>query len=151
MYIVLYKNKSDNRVLRKELTQISTPLLCDIYDSESIIKPRFILEYVGVEPNYCYVAELNRYYYIRDIILSPGGRRILMCEVDVLMSNIDEILNLNCLIARNEKTEFTYLADEKVMITTDKKVEIIEFTGSVINIDNASSATTNFILAVAGR
>ena len=74
-----------------------------------------------------------------------------MCEVDVLMSNIDEILNLNCLIARNENTEFTYLADEKVMITTDKKVEIIEFTESVINIDNASSATTNFILAVAGR
>ena len=37
------------------------------------------------------------------------------------------------------------------MITTDKKLEIIEFTGSVINIDNASSATTNFILAVAGR
>ena len=98
MYIVLYKNKSDNRVLRKNLQQVSTPLSCDIYDSESIIKPRFILEYVGVEPNYCYVAELNRYYYIRDIILRPGGQRILMCEVDVLMSNIDEILNLNCLI-----------------------------------------------------
>ena len=37
------------------------------------------------------------------------------------------------------------------MITTDKKVEMIEFTESVINIDNASSVTTNLILAVAGR
>ena len=151
MYITLYRNNSDNRTLQKSLTQVSTPLSCDIYGSESIITPRFILEYVGVEANYCYVAELNRYYYIRDIVLAPGGRRILMCEVDVLMSNIDEILNLNCLIVRNENTEFTYLTDEQVMITTDKKLEIIEFTGSVINIDNASSATTNFILAVAGR
>lgn len=151
MYITLYRNGSDNRILRKSLTQISTPLSCDIYGSESIITPRFILEYVGVEANYCYVAELNRYYYIRDIVLAPGGQRILMCEVDVLMSNIDEILNLNCLIARNENTEFTYLTDEQVKITTDKKLEIIEFTESVINIDNASSATTNFILAVAGR
>lgn len=151
MYITLYRNGSDNRVLRKSLTQISTPLSCDIYGSESIITPRFILEYTGVAANYCYVAELNRYYYIRDIVLAPGGQRILMCEVDVLMSNIDEILNLNCLIARNENTEFTYLTDERVMITADKKLEIIEFTESVINIDNASSATTNFILAVAGR
>ena len=151
MNIILYRNSSDNRVLRKRLTQVSTPLSCDIYGSESIITPRFILEYVGVDANYCYVAELNRYYYIRDIVLAPGGQRILMCEVDVLMSNIDEILNLNCLIARNENSEFTYLTDEQVMITTDKRLEIIEFTGSIINIDNASSTTTNFILAVAGR
>ena len=59
MYITLYRNNSDNRRLRKSLTQISTPLSCDIYNSESIITPRFILEYAGVEPNYCYVAELK--------------------------------------------------------------------------------------------
>jgi len=129
MYIVLYKNKSDNRVLRKQLTQISTPLSCDIYNSESIINPRFILEYVGVEPNYCYVAELNRYYYIRDIILDKGGRRILMCEVDVLMSNIDEILNLNCLILRQENETLCnkYLVDNKMFANAVKEETVESF------------------------
>ena len=133
MYIILYKNKSDNRVLRKTLQQISTPVSCDIYDSESIIKPRFILEYAGVEPNYCYVAELNRYYYIRDIILAPGGRRILICEVDVLMSNIDEILNLNCLILRQENESLCnkYLVDNKMIVNANKE-ETVESFGEVV-------------------
>ena len=145
MYIVLYKNKSDNRVLQKELTQISTPLSCDIYNSESIINPRFILEYIGVEPNYCYVAELNRYYYIRDIILDKGGRRILMCEVDVLMSNIDEILNLNCLIARNENETLCnkYLVDNK-MLANAVKEETVESFGEVF----ITNPQTCFLLTI---
>ena len=109
MYIVLYKNKSDNRVLRKELTQISTPLSCDIYNSESIINPR--------------------YYYIKDIILDKGGRRILMCEVDVLMSNIDEILNLNCLILRQENETLCnkYLVDNKMFANAVKEETVESF------------------------
>ena len=145
MYIVLYKNKSDNRVLRKNLQQVSTPLSCDIYDSESIINPRFILEYTGVAANYCYVAELNRYYYIRDIILDKGGRRILMCEVDVLMSNIDEILNLNCLILRQENRTLCneYLVDNK-MIANVNKEELVESFGEEV----ITNPQTCFLLTI---
>ena len=145
MYIILYKNKSDNRVLRKTLQQISTPVSCDIYDSESIIKPRFILEHAGVEPNYCYVAELNRYYYIRDIILAPGGRRILICEVDVLMSNIDEILNLNCLILRQENESLCnkYLVDNKMVVNANKE-ETVESFGEVV----ITNPQTRFLLTI---
>ena len=145
MNIILYKNRSDNRVLRKSLTQVSTPLSCDIYGSESIITPRFILEYVGVEANYCYVAELNRYYYIKDIVLAPGGQRILMCEVDVLMSNIDEILNLNCLILRQENESLCnkYLVDNK-MIANANKEETVESFGEVV----ITNPQTCFLLTI---
>ena len=145
MNIILYKNKSDNRVLRKSLTQISTPVSCEIYNSESIISPRFILEYSGVEPNYCYVAELNRYYYIKDIVLAPGGQRILMCEVDVLMSNIDEILNLNCLILRQEDESLCnkYLVDNK-MIANVNKEETVESFGEVV----ITNPQTCFLLSI---
>ena len=145
MYITLYRNNSDNRRLRKSLTQVSTPLLCDIYGSESIITPRFILEYVGVEANYCYVAELNRYYYIRDIVLAPGGRRILMCEVDVLMSNIDEILNLNCLVLRQENETLCnkYLVDNR-MIANVNKEEVVESFGETV----ITNPSTCFLLTI---
>ena len=145
MYITLYRNGSDNRILRKSLTQISTPLSCDIYGSESIITPRFILEYVGVEANYCYVAELNRYYYIRDIVLAPGGQRILMCEVDVLMSNIDEILNLNCLVLRQENETLCnkYLVDNR-MIANVNKEEVVESFGETV----ITNPATCFLLTI---
>ena len=145
MYITLYRNGSDNRTLQKSLTQVSTPLSCDIYGSESIITPRFILEYVGVEPNYCYVAELNRYYYIRDIVLAPGGRRILMCEVDVLMSNIDEILNLNCLVLRQENETLCnkYLVDNR-MIANVNKEEVVESFGETV----ITNPSTCFLLTI---
>ena len=145
MYITLYRNSSDNRVLRKSLTQVSTPLSCDIYGSESIITPRFILEYVGVEANYCYVAELNRYYYIRDIVLAPGGQRILMCEVDVLMSNIDEILNLNCLVLRQENETLCnkYLVDNR-MIANVNKEEVVESFGETV----ITNPSTCFLLTI---
>ena len=145
MNIILYRNSSDNRVLRKSLTQVSTPLSCDIYGSESIITPRFILEYVGVEANYCYVAELNRYYYIRDIVLAPGGQRILMCEVDVLMSNIDEILNLSCLVLRQENETLCnkYLVDNK-MIANVNKEEVVESFGEEV----ITNPSTCFLLTI---
>ena len=145
MNIILYRNNSDNRVLRKSLTQVSTPLSCDIYGSESIITPRFILEYVGVEANYCYVAELNRYYYIRDIVLAPGGQRILMCEVDVLMSNIDEILNLSCLVLRQENETLCnkYLVDNR-MIENVNKEEVVESFGEEV----ITNPSTCFLLTI---
>ena len=145
MYITLYRNGSDNRILRKSLTQISTPLSCDIYGSESIITPRFILEYVGVEANYCYVAELNRYYYIRDIVLSPAGQRILMCEVDVLMSNIDEILNLNCLVLRQENETLCnkYLVDNRMIANAVKEETVESFGEEVI-----TNPQTCFLLTI---
>ena len=145
MYITLYRNGSDNRILRKSLTQISTPLSCDIYGSESIITPRFILEYVGVEANYCYVAELNRYYYIRDIVLAPGGQRILMCEVDVLMSNIDEILNLNCLVLRQENETLCnkYLVDNRMIANAVKEETVESFGEEVI-----TNPQTCFLLTI---
>ena len=145
MNIILYRNSSDNRVLRKRLTQVSTPLSCDIYGSESIITPRFILEYVGVDANYCYVAELNRYYYIRDIVLAPGGQRILMCEVDVLMSNIDEILNLNCLVLRQENETLCnkYLVDKR-MIENITKEEVVESFGETV----ITNPSTCFLLTI---
>ena len=145
MYITLYRNGSDNRILRKSLTQISTPLSCDIYGSESIITPRFILEYVGVEANYCYVAELNRYYYIRDIVLAPAGQRILMCEVDVLMSNIDEILNLNCLVLRQENETLCnkYLVDNRMIANAVKEETVESFGEEVI-----TNPQTCFLLTI---
>ena len=145
MYITLYRNSSDNRTLQKSLTQVSTPLSCDIYNSESIITPRFILEYAGVEPNYCYVAELNRYYYIRDIVLAPGGQRILMCEVDVLMSNIDEILNLSCLVLRQENETLCnkYLVDNR-MIANVNKEEVVESFGETV----ITNPSTCFLLTI---
>ena len=150
MDVYIYKNTDDKRKLNKTLS-VQRSVIADIKGTCSITAPTLILSYQGVDFNYIFVPTWSRYYFVTDIAVTTGGRVEVRCKVDVLMSNNSTIRSLTALIARNENTEFTYLTDEQVMITTDKKLEIIEFTGSVINIDNASSATTNFILAVAGR
>lgn len=150
MDVYIYKNTDDKRKLNKTLS-VQRSVIADIKGTCSITAPTLILSYQGVDFNYIFVPTWSRYYFVTDIAVTTGGRVEVRCKVDVLMSNNSTIRSLTALIARNENTEFTYLTDEQVMITTDEKPEIIEFTESVINIDNASSATTNFILAVAGR
>ena len=68
-----------------------------------------------------------------------------MCEVDVLMSNIDEILNLNCLILRQENRTLCneYLVDNK-MIANANKEELVESFGEEV----ITNPATCFLLTI---
>lgn len=118
MILSLYTNKSATNYLNKNIEQLGTSKSIDIYDNVNIINPVFIINYNTsfLNCNYCYVNELNRYYYV-DISLDSAKRMILNCAVDVLMSFKNDILNSDCTVIRSESIgKPTYIIDDKLPI-----------------------------------
>lgn len=89
MNVTFYNNLSNYNVVNKRLEEINT-LSFTFKDNSNIINPSLILKnYNG--GNYCYIKELKRYYYIKDIDLLENGLFKINCEIDVLMSYKEDI------------------------------------------------------------
>ena len=98
MNAILYTNKSSSKTLNKTLTETGRTILT-LYEMTDLMNPRFKVKN-KTDANYLYVENLG-YYYIHNQILG-NQCCYLVCEKDVLMSNKNEILNLECFILRNE-------------------------------------------------
>lgn len=94
----LYINSSSADTLNKNISQVDSTTLT-LYESTDILHPTFKVKH-KTNANYMFVVGLG-YYYINNQILG-NQCCYLVCEKDVLMSNISEILNLECFILRNE-------------------------------------------------
>lgn len=138
-----YKNNSDNKVLNKDLNRIINDIPIILKDDTDLLNPTFILDYSQFiySCNYVYIPELYRYYYIDNIIYSQQ-RVYIECHTDVLMTYRTEILNLQCIIKRQQYKYNLYLNDEKYKAYEYSRVQTKEF---------PNGFTTNaFILAIAG-
>ncbi len=121
MEIILYSSIADPRDLYKgsKLTTIDTVEAEPFYPLEVTV-PEFRLAYNQNfrNINYCYVAELGRYYFISDITLESGNAMIIHCECDVLMSFRDDILGLDAICLRNEYDFNKYIQDPNIPSST---------------------------------
>ncbi len=91
MNVTFYNNLSNYNVVNKRLEEINT-LSFTFKENSNIINPSLILKnYEG--GNYCYIEELKRYYYVKDIDLLGNGLFKINCEIDVLMSYKEDIIN----------------------------------------------------------
>lgn len=112
--ITLYKNKSDLKVMNKQLTKVKDIEKYELFDID-VVSPTFILTYEPsiIDSNYLYYDKNKRYYYINEISRIDGGEVIIKCSVDVLMSFKTDILNCKATIDRNEFERNGYLNDGK--------------------------------------
>lgn len=115
MNVTFYNNLSNHNVVNKRLEEINT-LSFTFKENTNIINPSLILiGYVG--GNYCYIDELERYYYVKDIDLLGKGLFKVNCEIDVLMSYKDDIINSDfyskggVLIITNSEIDFKSIYD----------------------------------------
>ena len=90
MELKIYNNNSNTNVLNKNITLIDT-LSFNLKSDTSILQPILVLKNY-TKGNYCYIKELNRYYYITDIRVLNGGLYQLQLDVDVLMTYKTEIM-----------------------------------------------------------
>ena len=119
MNITLYKTKSANNVINKNLTsEKNLGDSCIMADNTSVTSPSVIVG--GIKSldsisdyNYAYIPQCHRYYYINDIIALSGGRVKLLLSVDVLMSFKTDILNSTQLVTGQKNRGKMYLADAK--------------------------------------
>ena len=91
MIVKVYNNKSNKNIVNKKIEKVQE-ISFDFKDDSDITNPILILQSYKTG-NYCFIPDLNRYYYIDKIDLMNGGFYKLYLEIDVLMSYKDEIIN----------------------------------------------------------
>jgi hypothetical protein len=100
MEIKLYYNSSDNRCIKKNITN-EFSITGTLRESASIVKPEITVTSVApLRYNYCYIPSLKRYYYINNIISVKNGLWKLIMEVDPLMSFKNDILALKVVVSK---------------------------------------------------
>lgn len=139
MTAILYNNKSDNREIHKNITEIST-IDVTLYMDTNILKPVFKVKTFNNNANYIYVPNLMRYYYIDNCTLS-NQCVYLHCSVDVLMSYKTELLNTECLISRSETNYNDNIIDTLAPITENTVYTVKNFGENV-------KTTEHFIIGV---
>lgn len=148
MIIKVGTSIADDRVIDK--TQFITfhrDIACEVFHECNIMKPVFLLEYDSSIVNDNYVKAWNRYYYINNITLAPGGRMYLECTEDVLMSNKDDILNLDAYCVKSETHDSRYIVDEDVPSKVKSYVHTIPFSESLFSADGTER---QYVLTVKG-
>ena len=67
-----------------------------------IIKPFLRLSRDMSQYNYCFIRELNRFYFIDDVVIENNGIRNYKLSIDVLMTYKTEIMNNKTHIIESE-------------------------------------------------
>lgn len=146
--IFLYQNKDVNNAIDKNPTLIKT-INGDFRNPFSITNPVVDIELgdnIGLEFNYCYIPDLQRYYYVVDSIFMTKTLRRVSLKVDVLMSFKDQIrLNKTGIVKRNEYDYDEYIDDERMVLKPTKEKLIIE--SKVSNpLKHNTSSQYNYVL-----
>lgn len=146
MTLDFYQNKSDDRVVAKDLESIRQNVSCDMKEDGSIIRPRFLVsgavtDYADV--NYVYCPDFLRYYYITDIVTAGGGMTEIQCRVDVLMSFSAAFLERDAIVSRNAYEFNLQLDDSEFRTYSDPIVITKNLTGGLGN--------PCYVLTAAGR
>lgn len=121
MTVDLYINKSQNNVLSKNIALIKN-VACRPYDTINVINPSLIIDYdiSLLSCNYVYIPDFNRYYFAV-INVNTDNSITLSCNVDVLMSFQQSILNSYATVLRNSGIgKPTYVVDAKFPISTQQ-------------------------------
>ena len=117
MTLELYKISNDRRDVTKTInagTLLGT-MTAHIKGDTDIMDPVFEIAYNAdyMAANYIYCSDWHRYYFIVEPPTVSQQRLLLKCHEDVLYSFKAQILNLDCVIERQESTGKSnrYLAD----------------------------------------
>lgn len=124
---------------------LSEPISVRIKGTTTIEKPVFILNTNNayINANYVYCPTWGRYYFISaPPTVSEGGTMELHCEEDYLMSFQSGLLELDCLIARNEFDYEPNIVDNEIVVKSKRQIVGEEFGTSVTTDD------TTYILGV---
>ena len=123
MLVKFYSYKGDFRKCDKSdgLTLLLQYNATYLKEPESIRNLKLRIQYANtndkellLKSNYCYIEDLHRYYEIKpESVLELGGIITVELEEDDIMTNLDDVLALECVIKRQEKRYNLYLDDDK--------------------------------------
>lgn len=128
MKITLYSNTSEPNRMNKTLTTIGS-VDGTLRTQSSVINPviRIATDLNFSNVNYMYIDEFHRYYFINDIVSVRTGIWEISAHVDVLSTYANELLQLPCVIGRNEYEYNLLLPDDRFIVNANRLVQTVEF------------------------
>ena len=147
----LYKNKSQENVVEKDIVLIDT-IKGNFRGSVNIDTPSITIDNLKFYTyNYCYIEELETYYYIDNINIINKRCVELSLREDVLMTCKDYIKSISCIVARNEFDYNDYLADEEISTTIDVENEFdVVMESPFLNSMDSDIYPYNIIVVIGG-
>lgn len=144
MNLTLYKNLSEKNKIGKVLHN-NLSLNGNLREESSIINPTILIEHSNLSDyNYAYIPEFNRYYFITEITSVRNNLWRISLKVDVLESFKNDILNLNCIVDKQQNQSYSNNIDDGSYI--NKADSFIE----IANYQNGFNSSGEFILITAG-
>ena len=143
----LCHNSSPVEKIGKSLDSGVTISGCTLKDSSSILKPviRIRSNDSGIITyNYMYISELQRYYFIDDIVSVNNNVWEISGHVDVLETYKTAILSNNAVIKRQQNNYNLYLDDPDFHVYNYEKLQTLRFPA------NSFSKTLKYVLVVNG-
>ena len=146
MQVTLCNTPSERNIINKVIQNVVS-VNAIIKGELSVENPVLILDYTGDSNNinYMKIPELNRTYFINEIIKLTGHRYEVHGKSDVLESFKNDILNMNCIINKQQSPMLSnmYLDDGSFVL------ENKEF-NSVLNFPKGFNTNGEYILITAG-
>lgn len=144
--IKLYHNASPVNKIGKKLNDELVTSNVLLKDDVSILKPVFKVNDVRsiITYNYLYCPDLQRYYFIDDIVSVHNNLWEISCHVDVLETYKNGILGQTAVIKRQQNKYNLYLNDPDFMTYNNDTIQTKKFSNS------AFSKTLSYVLVVNG-
>lgn len=126
MIIKLYRTSDDNNVVNKTLTPVAEVDI-DLRAPEGQGSFNVTLSTQTTTPNYCYVVEWNKYYYLSEPEQLANNYIRFSAHIDVLMTFRSQILQETGIILRQENNANLYLADNNFPVEARKETTFKQF------------------------
>lgn len=142
--VTLYNNSSDNNVLSKTITQVSS-IQCALKKETELINPTLIITGDNIEStvNYAYIQDFGRYYFVRNKRQLSNGIMELDLHVDVLMSFSTEIGNSQGYVLNSASKPWEYIDGPNWVRDLRQRTDTVEF-------PNGFNTSPEYILMTVG-
>lgn len=147
MDVKLCNNASEANIINKTVTVLDTRT-CTVKGPLSVETPILLLDYDGNDAsavNYMIIPELNRCYFVTDVIKLTGSRYEVHGKTDVLESFKDQILQLSAIIDKQQHiSNVNMFLDDGSFMMENKEFN------TVINFPSGFNSAGEYILITAG-
>lgn len=128
MHAKFYNCTVDERYVYKLLASDQTntdEAYIEMLEPTDIINPRIKVSTgrLGHYTNYLWIRELDRFYYIRNIVME-NGYSIIQCEEDVRMTFRKGLAKKSAMIARSETNVNVYIPDDNMKLLAPTRLKI---------------------------
>lgn len=125
MRIIFYTNNSDSNELNKNINLV-TELQCNVNkDNLDVLSPILFLSYFDIKKlniNYCYIEELNRYYFINSYTIEKNNLIKIQLETDVLMTFKNDILLSSGIVKETKNNQNNFSSQFELLDTKQQKI-----------------------------